>query len=249
MDKIELIEKYFTDTLTDEERLLFENLLQNDREFKEEFLFHKDVKKALALNKRESIRQTMKELDKEMDEKKSVFTLRNWLIAASVVALFGLSYFFYNQYQSNQPESLFTQNFQPYKNVVHPIVRGEKDENIEAKAFSAYQNGDYYKAINLFNSIESPDVNSVNFYKAMSFLALGKHSEAIDLLLPLATQKDPENAKFKWNAVSNWYLGLAYLGNHENKKAISQFLVVVNHPTCDYKKEEAKILLSKLKAD
>ena len=35
MNKEDLIEKYFTDTLSNEERILFDKLLQNDQEFKE----------------------------------------------------------------------------------------------------------------------------------------------------------------------------------------------------------------------
>jgi hypothetical protein len=242
----ELIEKYFSNSLNNEETLLFEKLLQKDPDFKEEYLFQKDLKKALERQQRAEIKAGLEELEKSYS-KKSGTTLKNWLIAASVALVFGLGYTFYHNYKTQQPNYLFTANFEPYRNVVQPIERGETSEDIETKAFSAYENKSYYKAINLFNSVTPKDQEYIQFYKAMSYMALNKNVEAIELLLPLATRPDEADDKFGWNAKANWYLGLAYLGEDQIEKAISQFLVVVNNPNCIYKKEEAKVLLAKLK--
>ncbi|MDZ7612580.1 MAG: hypothetical protein U5K51_01765 [Flavobacteriaceae bacterium] len=248
MKKKNLIEKYFTDTLSHEERILFDKLLQNDQEFKDEFIFQKELKQSIAHQQRETIKKTLKGFEDKLSKKK-VFTLKNWLAAASVLLVFSLGYFAFNKYNSSQPEKLFTSNFAPYENVVHPTVRSPNDESIESKAFSAYDSGMYYKAINLFNSVENKDADYIRFYKAMSFLALKKNQEAIDLLLPLATTPDASTSKFKWHGKANWYLGLAYLNNQEIDKAISQFNVVVIHPDCEYKKEAAKEIISLIKSD
>ncbi|MFD1315070.1 tetratricopeptide repeat protein [Namhaeicola litoreus] len=243
----ELIEKYFSNSLNNEETLLFEKLLQNDYDFKEEFLFQKDLKKALERQQRAEIKAGLQELEKSYS-KKRVIPLKKWLLAASIALLFGLGYTFYHNYKTQQPDYLFTSNFEPYRNVVKPIERGATSEDIETKAFSAYENKAYYKAINLFNSIQPKDQEYVQFYKAMSYLSLHKNEEAIELLLPLATRPDKADALFKWNAKANWYLALAYLGDDQIEKAISQFLVVVSNPDCVYKKEEAKAILAKLQA-
>jgi hypothetical protein len=248
MKKEDLIEKYFTSNLSHEERILFDKLLQHDQEFKDEFVFQKELKQSIAHQQRETIKKTLKGFEDKLSKKK-VFTLKNWLAAASVLLVFSLGYFAFNKYNSSQPEKLFTSNFAPYENVVHPTARSSDDESIESKAFSAYDSGMYYKAINLFNSVENKDADYIRFYKAMSFLALKKNQEAIDLLLPLATTPDASTSKFKWHGKANWYLGLAYLNNQEVDRAISQFNVVVNHPDCDYKKEAAKDIISQVKSD
>ncbi len=241
----ELIEKYFSNSLSGEEAVLFEKLLQNDPDFKEEFLFQKDLKKALELQERSEIASGLHELEKSFEVKKSK-PLKKWLLAASIALVIGLGYTVYHNYKIRQPEYLFATHFEAYRNVVKPIERGAPSEDLESKAFSAYENGAYYKAINLFNSILPKDQEYIQFYKGVSFLALNKNTEAIELLLPIATKPDDKDAKFQWNAKANWYLGLAYLGDGQIEKAISQFLVVVNNPACDYKKEEAKAILEKL---
>ncbi|MGB5383945.1 MAG: hypothetical protein WBN19_08845 [Lutimonas sp.] len=241
----ELIEKYFSNSLSGEEAVLFEKLLQKDPDFKEEFLFQKDLKKALERQERADIASGLHELEKSYQDKKSK-SLKKWLLAASVALLMGLGYAVYHNYKIQQPDYLFATNFEAYRNVVKPIERGVQTEDLEAKAFSAYENGAYYKAINLFNSVVPKDQEYIQFYKGISYLALDKKTEAIELLLPLATKPDDKDAKFQWNAKANWYLGLAYLGDGQIEKAISQFLVIVNNPACDYKKEEAKAILDKL---
>jgi len=242
----ELIEKYFSNSLSGEEAVLFEKLLQKDPDFKEEFLFQKDLKKALERQERAEIALGLHELEKSYDKKSN--PLKKWLLAASIVLVMGLGYGVYHNHKIKQPEYLFATNFEAYRNVVKPIERGEQSEDIETKAFSAYENGAYYKAINLFNSVVPKDQEYIQFYKGISFLALNKNTEAIELLLPLANKPDDKDAKFQWNAKANWHLGLAYLGDGQIEKAISQFSVVVNHPACNYKKEEAKVILDKLKS-
>ncbi len=44
MKNLELIDKYFSNSLSQKEQLLFNQLLQNDKDFKSEFLFQKDLK-------------------------------------------------------------------------------------------------------------------------------------------------------------------------------------------------------------
>jgi len=248
MNKEDLIEKYFADTLSNEERILFDKLLQNDQAFKEEFVFQKELKQSIAHQQRETIKRTLQGFEDNLNRKK-VISFKYWLAAASVMLILTLGYFAFNKYTASQPEKLFTSNFSPYENVVHPTVRNSNNASIESKAFSAYDGGSYYKAINLLNSVENKEADYIRFYKAMCFLALDKNQEAIDLLLPIATSPNESSDKYKWRAKANWYLGLAYLNNNETDRAKSQFNVVINHPDCDFKKEEAKKIMSQIKSD
>lgn len=244
----ELIEKYFSNSLSDEEQIVFNNLLKNDLAFKEEFLFQKDLKKALSHNQRSSLKTTLQKFESDL-EKEKVFPLRKWMAAASVVLVLGLSYFLFSDSFNNSSEKLYAEYFEPYRNVVHPIVRGDNGSSIESSAFLAYENGKFYKAINLFNSVSNKKDEYIRFYTAMCYLGLNDNLEAIDLLLPIATNEADEandNSNLNFKTKANWYLGLAYLNSGDLNKAKSQFSLIANHPDNSYKKEAALEILDKL---
>jgi len=53
MENEALLNKYFEQRLSEEEKVLFDSLLQNDSEFAKEVAYQKNVKKAITLNERE----------------------------------------------------------------------------------------------------------------------------------------------------------------------------------------------------
>lgn len=247
MKKFDLINKYFTNSLTPKEQLLLNDLLQNDKEFKKEFLFEKDLKKSISFNQREELKTKLQSFEHNIQKKSKVISIsKKWLVAASIILLIGLGFFFIKSSFYPSPEKLYAQNFKPYRNIIQPIVRGESSNTIEYRAFLAYENNDYHKAINLFNSIDSQDATYVSFYKAMCYLSLNKPSEAISLLLPITMLSNLEGNNKKLSEKADWYLALAYLKTAEKKKAISLFSTIAKHPTITCKKEESKILLEYL---
>lgn len=248
MTDFKLINKYFNDTLSDQEYVLFNKLLQEDPAFKEEFLFQKDLKKALQLNQRESLKATLQGFEKDLEQKKNIFTSKTWLAAASVIILLGIGALIFNSYSNKDPRKLYVEYFEPYRNIIRPVERGEDDGSIETKAFQAYENGEFYKAINLFNSVESieeEDSDYIDFYKAISLMALDKNKEAADLLLPIATEV--EKGDYDLTQKANWYLALTYLNSGEIEKARSQFYRISHDDAFTFKKEEAEEILDKLK--
>jgi len=244
MNDFELIEKYFENTLTPKEQISFNDQLQNSEEFKKEFLFQKDLKKAISLNQREELKLDLQQFEKEFQEKsKKSFFFNKWLVAASIALLIGFGFWVIKDTYYPTNEQLFAQNFEPYRNIVQPIVRGENPKTIEHSAFVAYENKDYHKAINLFNSVNNPNEPYIQFYKAMSLLSLNKTDDAIQVLLPVAVGENTSSSSKNFAEMANWYLALAYLKNDNSDKALSQFLVVANHPTYTFKKDEAKKII------
>jgi len=248
MNNIDLIEKYFENSLDPKEQLSFNDLLQNDKEFKKEFLFQKDLKKAISLNQREELKLDLQQFEKEYQEqsKRNIFSYK-WLIAASIAILFSSGIWLAKDHYFPSNEQLYTRNFEPYRNVVQPIVRGESSKTIEYSAFVAYENKYYHKAINLFNSVSNPNEPYIQFYKAMCFLSLNKMDDAIQILLPIANSKSDSNSKNSFTEMANWYLALAYLKSGNTDKALSQFTLVANHPSNTFKKKEAKKILEFIK--
>ncbi len=247
MNNSNLIEKYFKNSLTPKEQLVFNDLLQNDEGFKKEFTFEKDLKKVIAITQKENLKSMLQNFENKTSRtSKFIFLSKKWLAAASIVLLIGLgSWFIKNSYFPSD-EKLYAQNFKPYRNIIQPIVRGENKNTIEYRAFVAYENAKYHKAINLFSSIDSK-ADYVQFYKAICYLSLDKTSNAIDLLLPITMSEVHDGSDKKIKEKSNWYLGLAYLKNKEKQKAISQFSLIAGRPDKSCKKEEATIILTYLK--
>ncbi len=244
MKNIDLIDKYFENNLTPKEQLLFNDLLHSDEEFKSEFVFQKDLKKVISITQTENLKSTLQNFEKNINNKSKVLFLpKKWLVAASIILLVGFGFWFINNSYFPSNEQLYTQNFEPYRNIVQPVVRGESINSIEYKAFVAYENKNYHKAINLYNSVDNTDADYIQFYKAMCYLSLNKTNEAINLLLPVATSSNKSTSDKNFDELSNWYLGLAYLKNGENEKALSQFSLIANHPTNTFKQEEAKEII------
>lgn len=239
IENLDLIDKYFSNTLSPKEQLLFNELLQNDESFKSEFVFQKDLKKAIAKNEQDHLKKTLQGFERNIENRPKLMIIpKKWLVAASIILVVGLVSIFVKTSFYPSSEKLYAENFEPYRNIIHPIVRGEITYSIEYSAFLAYENGDFHKAINLFNSIGNQNVAYIPFYKAMCYLSLNKTVEAIKLLETLSIESyiHSEIPDDKLRFKAEWYLGLAYLKMDENEKAISKFSIVINQPCDECKK-------------
>lgn len=202
MKNQEYIENYFLGRLSASEMKHFEDLLKSDVAFKKEFDFQESLQKVIDLEEDEAFKNTLQNYENKKQTKKHY---KIWSIAASVLVLFGLSYFVLFQ-ENVSNEELFAQNFEPYRNVIQPIERGDVLKDLKTQAFAAYEKGNYKNAISLFSELQKTQTNLYYiFYKANSYLALENTSEAIALLQKYITL----NGKFTEKA--QWYLALAYL--------------------------------------
>ncbi len=238
MEKDELLEKYFQGNLNANEQAAFDTLLNEDASFKEEVALQLSIKRVAEEYDDNEFRSMLSDFEAEHQPKK-VFRLERyskWLVAASVVLIAGLTYIL----TLNNPttQELFAQNFQPYENVVHPIVRGTEEQDQKTKAFIAYETGDYELAVSLFSDLYEKDKQPYYlFYKANALLKLEKAQEAIPLLKEHLKTKDTLKEK------STWYLALAYLKIEDKENARTLLQQLVNDK--QYKVKEAKTLLNK----
>ena len=248
MKNHDLIDRYFENSLSPKEQNIFNDLLQNDSDFKNEFLFQKDLKKVIAVSQQEELKSTLSHIEEHV-KKKSLFMIvpKKWMVAASLLLITTLGLWSVKSLYYPSNEVIYKDYFQVDRNTIQPVVRGESLKTIEYRAFVAYEAQDYYKAINLFNSVKTPDEAYIIYYKGLCFLALEKSDEAIALLSEVATKQglDGKSADFKEKA--NWYLAMAYLKNNETEKAISRLSLIINNPSSNFKKQEAQEVLGYLK--
>lgn len=240
MKKEDLIYGYFSNSLTPNEEQLFESLLADDAEFKEQFNFEKNVQRVIKEREREQLKSKLKSFESEIkrveegDEKTLWF---NWKIAAAVLLFMSAGWFGYDALFGVNNLELYTSNYDSYPNTVYAITRSDTVNSIERQAFVAYEAQDYNVAITHFSSIDNPK-NYISFYKAQTYLQLGDLEKAKELFNKNTTEASP------FITESHWYLALIYLKQNDRVQAKKELKLVLKNPK--YKREEAKKLLNNL---
>lgn len=245
MKNFELIDLYFDNSLSPKEQLLFNDLLQNDLEFKNEFILRKDLKKVIALSQQEDLKASLGQFEDKIQQNSKLMLLpKKWLVAASVFILASFGLYSVKTVYFPSGEAIYETYYKSPRNTTQPVVRGENPNTIEYRAFVAYEAHDYYKAINLFNSVADPEAPYINFYKGLSYMEINKLTKAIELLYPITKAINLEGKSANLDQKARWYLALAYIKNNENKKAIEVLSLISNQPSGTFKKEEAVEVLA-----
>jgi len=216
MDKEGLLYKYFSNQLSNEDRLQLDELLLTDSEFKAQFDYEMGLQRAIKKDRSEKLKSKLVAFEKEAQTKRSSKSQQRsffpWSIAASIAILIGVSWFGYNTYSEPNYDDLFDANFESYPNTVQVITRGETNLSNEKTAFIAYESENYEEAINLFGKLDQ-DLNYLDFYMGISYLKIGDSEKAIAMFKKSST----EDHEFR--EAASWYLALAYLKNNDEQNA------------------------------
>ena len=248
MKNPDLINRYFENALSPKEQKLFNDLLQNDASFKEEFLFEKNLKKVIKVNQEEELKSRLSQIEEKATSNSGFMIMpKKWMVAASLAIITSLGVWSIKSSYFPSNEAIFEDYFEADRNTVHPVVRGEVMKSIEYRAFVAYEYQDYYKAINLFNSVKRPGEAHVFFYKGLCFLALDKYDEAITLLNQVAENSPLVVNSSDFEEKANWYLALAYLKKNDKEQAIAKLTKLTEGQNSTYKKKEALEILNYLR--
>lgn len=235
MDKEYLLNGYFENSLTEDEKIAFQNLLESDATFLEEFNFRKNLKTAITRNNRSELKEKLKQHENKTN--KPIFQL-NWKYAAAVVLILSFgTYFLVNDFQNQ--ESLYAVYYETYPNTISPVVRAEPtDGTLEERAFQAYENKKYKEAVILFSELyDSIQKEYAVFYKAISLIEIDDDMQAIETL-KLTDWSEEYKAK------SLWYLAMVYLKQDNKSQAKITLEELMNQG--NYRQEEVKELLGKL---
>jgi len=236
MKKDELIAHYFTHKLSPEAQKEFDHLMATDPEFAKDVVFQENIKVAIKKEEQEQLKEELKSFESTLENPRKNYV--KWFVAASIIALLALPSIWYFGNSTIDTNTLFADNFSPYRNVVHPIVRGETSNDIKTKAFTAYETKNYNEALNYFNQIiKNNSDKTILFYKANVLLQLGKTDEAITILQQTLKTSDSLTNK------SHWYLALAYIKNNNLDKA-KQSLKTLSNST--FKTDAVNTLLKQL---
>ena len=243
MDKENLLFRYFSNQLTEEQKKMFQELLETDKGFKAQFDFEKDLKRVIKKNENENLKVKLVGYEKEINAKDkgnpSKWAFKNWSIAASIALLVGLGWLGYNLMSGPNYTKLYAANFEAYPNTVYTITRGEGEETKEREAFVAYESGDYETALRNFAQIPSLDKKEyLDFYRAHSRMNLDELEDAKkDFQKVIAADKS-------FVGESYWYLALIYLKEKDKGNAVSSLQILASK--YEYNKIKAEALLKAL---
>ncbi|MGI9545151.1 MAG: tetratricopeptide repeat protein, partial [Cyclobacteriaceae bacterium] len=218
MEYEELLENYFREDLTVEERQLFRDLLENDQAFQEEFAFQSNLKKAITKTKRDDRKAILQEIENNIGESRSAHFKINWgrlSIAATILLLIGFGWYS-GFFSGPDMQGMYVANYQVYPNTEYTIDRNTEENTLERRAFVAYETKDYVEAIPLFLELIGQGVPNIDFYLGQSYLGNDQAREAIPVFKKVINEDDA------YAEESKWYLALAFLRIEEKKNAIEQ---------------------------
>ena len=234
----DLIDKYFENTLSDTEKLDFEENLRTEPIFKEAFEFQKSMRAAIHLKERRELKGLLKDIDSR--NRSRMTTTKGgkyWYYAAAAAVIGFIAIFFYNQQQGTDA-ALYMAYHEVYPNVVAPNVRGENAEDLKSKALLAYESEDYQKALTLFSQIKDDEYPV--FYTALCYLELDLPAKTVEILATARFSDSP----YPFETYRKWYLALAYLKLENSKAAKEQLQILTKTPNIQARK--AAELLEKL---
>ncbi|PZO30217.1 MAG: hypothetical protein DCF13_03975 [Flavobacteriaceae bacterium] len=210
MDHEELIEKYFAKSLNNDEKSMFDQLMQTNYTFREQVVYEEQVQKAITLNER----QVLKEKLQSFETKKTKRNYTVWYAAASFAVMLGIGFWtFSNDVDTN---AVYEEYYQSYPNVVAPTVRGENSTDIKSEAFYSYDSGDYTKALTLFSKLHDTEKEDYSlFYKSLSLMELKRYDEALTSFEQFDLQKNNGFTPY-----IKWYKALTLVKLKQEEKAL-----------------------------
>lgn len=212
-----LIDKFLRSQLTDSERKAFESKM-DDSDFKDEVDFRKGLISVAERAGNEKFHQILAKESRKLDGKKPKKKKGSLYLLIALIALLGLFGLWTILNSSEEsPEEIYMAHYEPFPNLIAPTERASTDNltGVE-KALSAYDNGEYSKAVSIFDTLSDGN-EDVRMYHAISLMEEEQMHRAEQLLMSITASK---TANF--NQAAEWYLCLLYLkmGAQENYDSV-----------------------------
>lgn len=247
--RIEQMEAYLNNELSDEELASFETELSSNEDLVSEINLIKDIDRALTESDVMSLRNKLKRVagdaasEKQAERSFATKTKHRRIlvasIAASLILLLGIAGLISRNTSQNEIYQRFYTTYQ-----INGIAREASlsaDQTL-ASAMREYDNKDYAAALSLFQKVIDADRNNVvgHFYAGVSLQETGKYNKAISEYQEVIAQKDNLFVE-----QAQWFVALCFLKTNEEEKAYRQFTEIAKQE--GYYQNKAKAVLRKLK--
>jgi len=225
--RIEEIEGYIYNELSEEEMASFEAELSSNKTLSDEIELIRNIDLALKESEVIQLRNNLQSIAAKIASEKqtelsfiSRFKARKVIlssVAASLILLLGITGLLTRHASQDK---LYQKFYATYP--ISGINRSanESADQTLANGLQKYNNQDYKTAINLFREVTSRNQNNpvAHFYTAAALQETGEYQNAIDEYQMVVVNKDNLLVE-----QAQWYIGLCYLQTNENKKAHKQF--------------------------
>ncbi|GAB5525778.1 MAG: hypothetical protein Roseis2KO_36500 [Roseivirga sp.] len=239
-----LIEKYFQGKLDKDELQLFNQKLQQDPSFEQEFrdmkLIRDAVKETSRIRALDILQNAEANLTNQETTKINVSMKRLVSIAASLLIVATVSYFaFSGGTGALTGEEIVANYYEPYTNIVMGGVRGDDGNpvnTLKARAYNAYDIRDFSTSADLFKDLLTSEKIAENYlYSGIANL------EAGNLELAKSNFNTAMNDFSTFKEQAQWYLALTLFKDGAQDEAISNIssLIISNS---SYKDAAVKIL-------
>jgi len=232
-EKMDFIERYFDEELSEEELRLFEEELERDSKFRDEVKQYEQVIGGLKDARSRKMKRGFRSFEDQIHSRKSdhtIFTKRMLSYCVALGLLIGFIVFAVNYTVSNpeiETKLIFEEYFRPYPNVIEPVESSASVDafNIEfVEVMELYESKQYDKAILGFDKLmlrNKEFKNEVLFYKGVALLAKGKALGAVN-------QFELMDASSRFANQRKWYLSLALVQAgeiNEAKDSLNQIIL------------------------
>jgi tetratricopeptide (TPR) repeat protein len=178
--------------------------------------------------------------EKEKAVVRPLFTLKLVMRIAAVLLLILSSWLFY-EYSTNSYNRLYADMFATYTvNEVRSTDAGQMNKLVEA-----YRAGEYSKTTDLFTTVLNPTSREL-FFTAMSYLEIGKPSDAV-LLFDKIYSYNEVNGEKLYEDEADYYLALTWLRLNEKQKAVKLFEKIKADKEHTYSKHIKPFTIQKIK--
>lgn len=241
-NKQRLIDKYFDNTLTKKEHRLFDELVENDTEFKSDVEFEENIRKVIGegdvLDFRKKVHDTVKSKHRKSVVQSYIGTY--WKYAATIALIVGIgvsTVWIVNDNNSN--EKLFEKAYSTSKISATRAPLSSASSIIIAEAMLNYHEGNYYNAIGYFEELLKKNESNiaVRFYLGISYMETENFDKATDSFRYIISDQDNLYIEH-----AEWYLGLCFLKENEIDKAVNQFTIIAQNENNYYSAQATKML-------
>jgi hypothetical protein len=200
-----LFDNYLHKEMTADEKVAFENQLQNDSEMASTFEIYKDLNAHLENklgNQTElnAFKENLKTISKQnfTEQKSKVITFRPWqyAVAASVTIMLGTWLFIQN---SNPEYGSYNQHENAYF-----TERSSIDNNLK-NAQEAFNNKKFADAVIAFEKISEPKTPELNYFYTIALIETNNYAKAETIL------NDLKSGTSVYASKAIWYLALSNL--------------------------------------
>lgn len=237
------IDAYLQDRMTNLEKELFEEALENDPEKRKMLEEHRE---AIKMIKIASLKQNLDQLEKahgkdsSRSEKKSrvvsLFSRPQLIgIAASLLVLVVAAVWIFLPSPQSESQLAFEKYYE--KDPGLPTTMGVSDEISLSQAMLLYKQGEYGQAEEAFDQLlEQGPSDTVLYYKAMTLIELENFEQAEKYL------RKSQLETGKYSQRSDWYLAMVLLEQNQKEESIEILQDIANTDKHLYATEASQLI-------